>query len=208
MQIGTQCSQLPLARSAASDVEARLVSCAGNSDLGAAPDLSRVSGSDGSERPPGSAGARGFDFLLGRWNVRHRKLGRRLVGCTEWIEFSGTLEVFRVLGGLGNIDDNDLDDPEGQYRATSLRLFDTIADQWAIRWIDGRSAGIDPPLIGTFLGREGRFHGDDFFAGRAIRIRFVYEDVKPGLARWEQAFSIDQGITWETNWTMEFIRVV
>lgn len=26
-------------------------------------------------------------------------------------------------------------------------------------------------------------------------------------ARWEQAFSSDGGITWETNWTMDFSRV-
>ena len=116
--------------------------------------------------------------------------------------------MYPILGGLGNIDDNDLDDPEGRYRATSLRLFDHLAGRWAIRWIDGRGTGIDPPLVGVFIGRKGSFYGDDAFGGRPVRVRIVYEDVKAGLARWEQAFSVDEGTDWETNWTMEFIRDV
>ena len=66
----------------------------------------------------------GFDFLLGRWAVRHRKLRRRLAGASDWFEFPGTLDVRPILGGLGNVDENVLEDPAGRYLASSLRLFD------------------------------------------------------------------------------------
>jgi hypothetical protein len=30
-----------------------------------------------------------FDFLIGGWNIQHRRLKERLKGCTEWEEFEG-----------------------------------------------------------------------------------------------------------------------
>jgi hypothetical protein len=42
--------------------------------------------------------------------------------------------------------------------------------------------------------------------GCPIKVRF---DWTPGetSARWEQAFSYDDGQTWEQNWVMSFTRV-
>jgi hypothetical protein len=151
-------------------------------------------------------GERGFDFLLGRWRVRHRKLRARLAGADDWFEFDGILEVLPVLGGLGNIDRNVLDDPSGRYLATSLRLFDGRSGEWSIRWIDARFPGIDPPVTGRFEGRVGRFYGDGEHQGRPIRVRFTYQDISFDQARWDQAFSADGGRSWETNWIMNFTR--
>lgn len=38
-------------------------------------------------------------------------------------------------------------------------------------------------------------------------MRFTYENLGPRDARWSQAFSPDDGASWETNWIMEFTRV-
>jgi hypothetical protein len=149
------------------------------------------------------AQGRGFDFLLGSWTVKHRKLKDRLKGSTEWIEFPGTLDVF-PLRGIGNADENLLEDPAGAYRATSLRIFNGGAGLWSIYWIDGRDPKLDAPVVGRFEGRKGTFLGDDQFAGRPIKIRFTYEDLTEGSAQWTQAFSADQGRTWEVNWVMDF----
>ena len=48
------------------------------------------------------------------------------------------------------------------------------------------------------------FLGEDTFEGRPILVRFIWSDVNSGTPRWEQAFSEDDGDTWETNWVMEF----
>ena len=155
---------------------------------------------------PDHDGARGFDFLIGRWKVHHRKLKARLEQSGDWIEFPGTLDVRPILSGLGNVDENELFDPEGAYLATSLRVFRPGTGEWSVYWIDGRTAGIDTPCVGRFEGKTGRFYAEDSHAGKPVRVRFTYMDLGPRNARWEQAFSPDDGHSWETNWTMDFLR--
>ena len=50
-------------------------------------------------------GATDFDFFIGAWSVRHRRLERRLEQNTNWIEFSGPASARKILGDLGNIDE-------------------------------------------------------------------------------------------------------
>ena len=52
----------------------------------------------------------------------------------------------------------------------------------------------------------GTFFADDNLEGRPIRVRFLWSDITPSSARWQQAFSEDGGATWETNWVMDFER--
>jgi len=148
---------------------------------------------------------RDFDFLHGSWDVRHRRLRRRLAGDTLWDEFGGTMRCRPILGGLGNFDDNVIDLPDGPYQACTLRLFDPVSRRWSIHWVDGRNPKLDPPLSGSFADGIGTFLGDDRHEGRPILVRFLWT---PGeaVARWEQAFSADDGANWETNWTMAFHR--
>src|SRR5207245_9809171 len=49
-------------------------------------------------------GRKDFDFLIGSWKIRHRRLKERLKGCIERAEFEGTSEVWTILGGLGNME--------------------------------------------------------------------------------------------------------
>lgn len=156
---------------------------------------------------PLPAEAHGFDFLLGKWNVRHQHLKKLLAGSSDWEEFPGTLEVQPILHGLGNIDENVIDTRKGQFLATTVRVFDPKSHQWSLYWIDGRVPGIDKPVVGRFSGRIGHFYSDDDYKGRPIKVRFIWRDLGPTRAAWEQAFSVDAGKTWETNWTMDFSRI-
>lgn len=148
-----------------------------------------------------------FDFLFGTWHVRHRRLQARLAGCKAWDEFDGRCEARAVLGGAGIMDDNVLELPGGAYRALTLRTFDPRASTWSIWWLDARTPGrLDPPVVGEFVEGVGQFYGDDLFEGRPIRVRFLWTGITPYSCRWEQAFSIDGGASWENNWTMRFTR--
>jgi hypothetical protein len=148
-----------------------------------------------------------FDFVLGDWLVRHRRLDERLVDCRRWTEFDGEMSTRRILGGFGNIEDNLLRFPAGEYRAVALRVYDPSTAQWSIWWLDGRSPDrIDVPVRGRFAHGVGTFFAEDTLAGQPIRIRFVWTRVDVDTLRWEQAFSADAGGTWETNWTMDFHR--
>jgi hypothetical protein len=146
-----------------------------------------------------------FDFQQGRWQVKHRRLRARLAGCTDWDEFDGTCEQRPILGGAGNIEDNLLHLPDGDYRAVALRSFDSASGAWAIWWLDGRNPhAIDVPVIGRFEGGAGSFYADDVHEGRPVRMRFLWLGTDTGAPRWEQALSADGGESWETNWTMDF----
>lgn len=151
-------------------------------------------------------GRRDFDFLHGGWRVTHRRLRRRLAGDTHWDEFAGTCDAQPIIGGLGNVDDNVLDLPDGSYEAATLRLFDPASRLWSIWWIDARSPGLESPVHGRFRDGVGTFYGDDVFEGRPISVRFLWSGIGPRSARWEQAFSADGGASWETNWIMSFER--
>lgn len=145
-----------------------------------------------------------FDFFIGRWTVRHRRLKARLAGSTEWIAFGGTCETRKILQGQGNMDDNVIDLPGDRYAAVTTRLFDPKTGLWSIYWIDGRYLSIDTPVKGRFENGVGLFYCDDVLEGRPIRVRFTWSDITADSARWAQAFSADGGETWETNWIMEF----
>lgn len=153
--------------------------------------------------------SRDFDFFFGDWKVRHRYLKARLAGSNEWIEFDGTTRTQPLLNGFGNVDDNFLDKPGDPYHAATIRAFDAKTNTWAIWWIDGRTptGAIDPPMLGRFENGIGTFLSDQEFNGKSIKVRFLWKPQTPDTAQWEQAFSGDDGKTWETNWVMHFTRV-
>lgn len=149
-----------------------------------------------------------FDFFMGHWKVEHRRLKARLVGSSEWETFEGRCTMHPTLGGLGNVDDNLLELPGGAYRAVTLRAYDPKAGTWSIWWLDARAPGaLDVPVVGRFEHGVGRFFAEDTLAGRPIQVRFLWRQGSDGQPLWEQAFSADQGRTWETNWLMAFTRL-
>jgi hypothetical protein len=168
--------------------------CGANSAHGAAP------------TPAAGALANDFAFLIGAWRVRHHKLKGRLVGSTEWSDFEGTCRAWTLLGEAANVDDNVLHAPDGQYRGVTLRRRQPDTGKWWIWWLDDMSAGLEPPVVGEFKDGVGTFFGDDQLRGQPIRVRFIWSEISARAARWEQAFSPDQGRTWEANWVMHFER--
>jgi hypothetical protein len=154
------------------------------------------------------AGLHDFDFLIGHWQVHHRRLKERLANSHEWIEFEGTSVVQKLLGGYGTVDDNVMEFPGGAFRGAGLRSFEPKSGTWSIWWLDSRTplGPLEPPVRGSFRDGIGTFLADDTFDGRPIRVRFVWSKITPTSCHWEQAFSTDGGARWETNWVMDFKR--
>lgn len=151
-----------------------------------------------------------FDFLFGSWSLHSRFLKGRLHGSTDWVESAGRLEVQPVLGGLGNVE-RYFGAPNGSpVEGVNLRLFNPRTGNWSIHWADNVRAGVLlPPMVGRFAGGEGEFFGDEEVDGKTVRCRFRwFKDGGDGSPRWEQAFSADEGQTWETNWVLTFTREV
>lgn len=148
-----------------------------------------------------------FDFVIGDWVVKHRRLKERLANCNEWVEFDGEMSTQKILGGFGNVEDNILRLHDEVVRAIALRSYDQNTTRWSIWWLDGRLPGqIDVPVVGKFVDGVGTFFANDTFEEIPIIVRFVWRQIDQNLLHWDQAFSVDAGDTWETNWTMEFRR--
>jgi hypothetical protein len=147
-----------------------------------------------------------FDFLTGHWIVRNRRLRDRFVGWETWDEFEATAVSRQLLGGLGNEDEFRLAHT-GAYVGMAFRFFDPATKLWSIYWADSRRPGLlDPPVFGAFDGHTGVFDGADTYDGRRILVRMTWSRVSTSTPRWEQAFSDDDGDSWETNWVMRFSR--
>ncbi|MBV9821282.1 MAG: hypothetical protein JO144_03490 [Actinobacteria bacterium] len=144
-----------------------------------------------------------FDFLIGNWTVANRRLRQRLAGCTEWDEFEGSSVVWSLLGGGANIDQFTF--PDGT-TALTLRLYEPERERWTLNWATSTEGVLFPPTIGAFTDGVGLFYGDDHHEGTPVRVRFIWSEITPTSARWEQAFSTDGEKTWETNWIMELTR--
>jgi hypothetical protein len=152
-------------------------------------------------------GRHDFDFYFGRWQIRNERLRQRLAGCDDWEIFDATQQCRPILGGLGNIDDFVTEWHDG-FIGMTLRLFCPKTRQWSIYWAGNRDGVLEPPVIGAFEDGVGRFFGRDQHEGTPVLVRFVWSEITPNSAKWEQAFSTDDGATWESNWIMRMSRVV
>lgn len=152
-------------------------------------------------------GSHDFDFLHGKWTMDNRRLVKRLAASQEWVKFASTNECRSLPGGIGN-EDIYRTDYWPDFAGMSFRFYDTASKKWSIYWIDNRNYHglLDAPVIGSFDNGIGIFEGRDTFNGKPIVVRFIWTVIDHDHARWEQAFSPDDGETWETNWIMEFTR--
>lgn len=157
--------------------------------------------------------AHDFDFWYGSWHIHNKRLVKRLQGCTEWESFSASGTTWPLPGGIGNYDEFVPKDWNPGFVGMSLRAYSPQTKLWSIYWLENQTGGLDsagllkPPVIGGFKDGVGIFEGDDSFEDRPIRVRFVWSNITPTSARWEQSFSPDGGKTWECNWVMEMSRM-
>lgn len=148
-----------------------------------------------------------FDFFLGSWDVKHRRLKQRLVGSNDWEEFDGATRCQSILGGMANFNDSVSYRGGREARGMGLRAWDAASGAWADWYLSGASPSvIGPPGVGRFENGVGTFLHEEEFEGRPVKVRGVFTSLTPSLMQWEQAFSPDDGQTWETNWVMRYSR--
>lgn len=145
-------------------------------------------------------GHHAFDFEIGTWKTKLRRLQRPLTGSTTWVEYEGTTVVRKVWNGRANLVELDVKGPAGHIEGLSLRLYNPEARQWSLNFANSAGGTLTPPTIGEFKNGRGEFFGQDTLNGRTIFVRFVISPLTPDSVRFEQAFSDDGGRTWEVNW--------
>jgi hypothetical protein len=145
-----------------------------------------------------------FDFLIGDWDVANRRLVDFLDGDSGWEEFPGASRASRHFGGAANFDE--IDFPTKGTAGLTIRLYDPERELWSLYWAGKSTGTLFPPVTGRFAGGRGEFSGEDSYHGKPVGVRFVWSGITADAARWEQAFSVDGGSTWLTNWVMDLTR--
>ena len=146
-----------------------------------------------------------FDFLAGKWTMHNKRLKERLKNSHEWVEYEATDENFGpILNGIGNMDifRTTYNTMGGKpYEGLTVRLFDPKTRLWSLYWVDSNKGVMDPPVVGSFEGPIGFFYTRDTYNGTPIIMAFRWDKTDPNNPIWSQAFSTDNGKTWEMNFT-------
>jgi hypothetical protein len=131
-------------------------------------------------------------------------MGLALGEGSKFEEFTAPYRSTTYLAGAVSVDECDLGRPGA--RGLVFRIFDTAAGRWSIYWVNSASGTLEPPVHGLFEGGLGIFDGEEILGDRTVRVHFRWTDVDSPTPQWEQRFSVDEGQTWTTNWTMHFRR--
>lgn len=148
--------------------------------------------------------AHDFDFNHGDWEVTNRRLKQRGVSSDDWEVFPSHEVAQLWMGGMVSIDESEF--PTKGFKGMTLRLYNPLKDEWAIYWINSSDGVLQPPVFGRFKDGHGVFAGEDMDGEKPVKVLFDWCRTDTDCPRWSQAFSYDDGKTWETNWIMEFKR--
>jgi len=145
-----------------------------------------------------------FDFLVGKWKMHNRRLNKRLEGNNEWTEFDSYDENSKILGGTADVDTYSTTAMPGmegkRFEGLTLRLFNPKTRLWSLYWVASNVGALDPPVVGSFENGVGHFFAKDTFKGKPIIMMFRWDARNKDRPVWSQAFSPDDGKTWEWNW--------
>jgi hypothetical protein len=145
-----------------------------------------------------------FDYLIGAWTTQQKRLKALAVGSREWVEAPANQHcAVPYLNGRAIVEQSQF--PDNRPAGLFIYTFNSIQQQWSIRWVNGKTGELETPLVGGFQGTRGEFYGDDDYNGRPIKVRIIWTNPDRDHARWEQSFSFDDR-TWEVNWISDFTR--
>lgn len=145
-----------------------------------------------------------FGFLVGSWDVANRWRSDFLDPASEWEEFPAISHASGHFDGAASFDE--ITFPTKGFAGITLRLYDPAAQQWSLYWASKRTGTLFPPVVGRFTDGVGEFFGPDTYNDVPILARFRWSGITAESARWEQAFSVDDGQTWVDNWLMDLTR--
>jgi hypothetical protein len=148
-----------------------------------------------------------FDFFVGTWTSKQRRIREWFTGSDKWEELDGETRCWSIFDGAGNLDE--LVFRSGGFSGLSVRLYNAERDEWSIYWANSTNPAslALPPVVGRFH-EDGRgiFTSPDVYKGEPIEVEYLWSDITEDSCRWQQSCSADDGATWEVNWVGDFTR--
>jgi hypothetical protein len=161
-------------------------------------------------KPAARDGSKDFDWMVGSWKADLKRLVNPLTGSTTWVEYEGTQTTTTILNGKAVMDEFVVDSAatKTKVEALTIRLYNPANQTWSIYWANAKNGEFSmPATVGRWTNGRGEFYDHEQLNGRWILVRYVWSNVTPTSAHFEQAFSEDGGKTWEVNWISNITRV-
>lgn len=151
---------------------------------------------------PDRDGVHDFDWDIGTWKAHQKRRLHPLTGSTTWVEYSGTDTVQKIWDGA-NWGKVESDGPAGHLEIYTLRVYDPNSHEWNIYFTNPAKGPLGVPVVGEFKDGRGEFYDREPYNGKMILVRFRVYDITSNSCHFDQAFSPDEGKTWETNFIVE-----
>ncbi len=144
---------------------------------------------------------RQFDFWVGEWSVQNRNIDESGV----WQDGDVTrARITPVIGGQAILEEWAGPLHGSFMNGFSLRAYDPQQSRWSLLLLWTTTGD------GSFGQLHGRFrHGrGEFFAPESgpRQTRYSFSDGLPDSVRWDSSTTQDSGLSWKTDWIMEFSR--
>lgn len=148
-----------------------------------------------------------FDFEFGpTWTAHFHLLAKRLVHSRTWIEYRGTLVSHPLWGGKGNISELDVTSGSSRIVGGALHLYNPDTRQWSVWFANVATGTMGVPSVGRFSNGHGELYDREPYHGRMVLVRQIFSHVSAHTFDFHQAFSVDDGKTWETNLIINYTR--
>lgn len=146
-----------------------------------------------------------FDFLSGHWKIQHRQL--KSSQPETWDNFEGEASCWSILNGTVSIEE--LRIPARDFNGMGLRILNQEKQVWSDFWMNAkRGILMTPGVEGCFHEGRGVFIEESHDGEQTTQVRGAWDNITATTCRWQQASSKDGGQTWQTNWVMDWVRVV
>jgi len=154
--------------------------------------------------PSNNSSEKDFDFFDGSWNVTGKRLKARLHNSHEWVDYTAKLKCSKIIQGFGNQEPYYQKVNGRDFEAFTLRLFDAKTKLWSIYYANPNYVSMETPQVGSFENNIGLFYSKDTWEGKKIIIVYKWDRTNPAKPTMSQAFSADNGKTWEWNLHQQF----
>ncbi|MFN0249402.1 MAG: DUF1579 family protein [Kofleriaceae bacterium] len=142
---------------------------------------------------------RQLDFWIGDWDVVVR--ARASPTSDQWGDAKGRQKIEAILGGCAISENFFADGPQTPWTGRSYSSWQALLGKWRQVWVDDQGGFL--AFIGSVengvMTLYGESHSKD---GKAIQMRMVFLDVKPGSLRWQWQRTEDD---WKTSTVMMHI---
>ena len=132
-----------------------------------------------------------LDFWIGDWTV-------------SWPGGTGTNQIRRILEDRVIEEVFECHGEDGSLYGRSHSVLDSADGRWKQTWVDSSGAYLD--FVGIVV--DGRISFQRrALDSRNVLQRMVWLDVHDDHFRWEWQRSVDDGVTWEVSWPLQYQRV-